>query len=93
WIFYGAGAYGIFVLRKKMPDVERPFKVPFYPYTPAIFVIFSAIFVISTLYNDIIDYINGETEIITSVFGLLIVSLGIPFYIYFNKKSQTELEG
>jgi APA family basic amino acid/polyamine antiporter len=38
WIFYAAGAYGVFVLRRKEPDAPRPYKVPGYPYLPAVFV-------------------------------------------------------
>lgn len=87
WIFYAAGAYGVFVLRKKMPNADRPYKVWGYPYVPAIFVLVATIFVISTLYTDIISYINGDAEIIKSVFGLLLVAIGIPFYLYFNKKN------
>ena len=85
WIFYAIGAYGVFVLRKKMPDVHRPYKVWGYPYVPIIFVIFATLFVILTLYYDITNYINGKTHIINSVFGLLLVAIGIPFYIYFTK--------
>lgn len=90
WIFYAAGAYGVFILRKKMPNAERPYKVWGYPYVPAIFVAVATIYVFATLYTDIGSYINGESEIIRSVFGLFLLSLGIPFYLYFNKKNYTK---
>lgn len=86
WIFYAAGAYGVFILRKKMPDVPRPYKVIGYPYVPAIFVFFASLFVIFTLYNDIDNYISGRTEIINSVFGLFLVALGLPIFFYYNSK-------
>ncbi len=92
WIFYTIGAIGVFVLRKKMPDAPRPYKVIGYPYVPAIFVVFAAVFVILTLYNDIKAYDDGQTELINSLFGLLLVGVGIPFYLYFrwqsNKRQQ-----
>lgn len=91
WIFYAAGAYGVFILRKKMPDVPRPYKVIGYPYVPAIFVFFASLFVIFTFYNDIDNYINGRTEIINSVFGMFLVALGLPIFYYYNsqwKKSK-----
>ena len=44
WLFYGLGTFGVFVLRKKMPDAHRPYKVWGYPYLPAIFVVFSFLF-------------------------------------------------
>ena len=53
WIFYGFAAAGIFILRKKMPDAERPYKAWGYPVAPAIFVIFSAFYFVLTLYSDI----------------------------------------
>lgn len=86
WIFYAGGAYGVFVLRKKMPDAPRPYKVWGYPYVPAIFVIFALIYVVFTLVTDIQSYYNGESEIIRSVFGLALLVPGIPFYFYFKKK-------
>lgn len=87
WIFYAIGAYGVFVLRKKMPDVERPYKVWGYPYIPIIFIVFASAFVVLTLWNDISAYINGQSQIINSIFGLFLVALGIPFYLYFERKS------
>jgi len=56
WIFYGFAAYGIFILRKKMPDAPRPYKLKGYPYLPIIFMLFSTLYVVITLYNDISNY-------------------------------------
>lgn len=88
WIFYAIGAYGLFVLRKKYPDAERPYKVWGYPYVPIIFIVFATIFVIVTLYNDIVNYHAGNSQIINSLFGLLLVAIGIPFFVYFNTKRK-----
>jgi APA family basic amino acid/polyamine antiporter len=41
FIYYAATALGVFILRKKMPDTQRPYKVWGYPLVPAIFIIFS----------------------------------------------------
>ena len=86
WLFYALGAYGIFVLRKKMPDNPRPYKVHGYPWLPAIYIIFAGFYVIVTLYNDIFNYINGNVPIIKSGFGLLLVFIGLPLYYYFKHK-------
>ncbi|MFA6570228.1 MAG: hypothetical protein WCT77_03230, partial [Bacteroidota bacterium] len=83
---YAAGAAGVIVLRKKMPDAPRPYKVIGYPFVPIIFIVFALAFVVFTLYNDIINYAEGKTQIINSVFGMILVCTGIPFYIYFRKK-------
>ncbi len=78
WIFYGMGAYGVFVLRKKMPNAERPYKAFGYPLLPAFFVVFSAFFVgFSIWYN-----------VRNAVFGMLLVAIGIPLYFYFNKQKK-----
>ena len=42
FIFYGLGVYGVFILRKKMSDEPRPYKVFGYPYIPAITILFFA---------------------------------------------------
>lgn len=90
WIFYALGAYGVFILRKKMPDTPRPYKVWGYPYVPIIFIIFAFFFVVFTLYNDIISYIDGRSQLINSVFGLLLLATGIPFYFLFKKIYKTK---
>ncbi|MGA8052738.1 MAG: amino acid permease [Burkholderiales bacterium] len=38
WFFFMLVGIGLFVLRRKEPATPRPFKVPFYPVTPLIFV-------------------------------------------------------
>jgi APA family basic amino acid/polyamine antiporter len=84
WLFYGLSAAGIFILRKKMPDAPRPYKVWGYPIVPAIFVLFTFFFLVITLITDITNYISGKSAIINSLFGLLLTALGIPLYWYFR---------
>ena len=86
--FYGMGALGLFVLRKKMPLAHRPYKVWGYPFVPLIFILFTAFFLVVTLYNDVANYIEGRTMIINSVFGLVLTGIGIPFYWYFKGKND-----
>ncbi len=88
FIFYGLGAWGIFILRRKHPDKDRPYKVPGYPYIPLIFTVFSFVYVLLTLYNDIVNYNAGNSQIINSLFGLLLVVIGLPFYFYFVKRTK-----
>jgi APA family basic amino acid/polyamine antiporter len=92
WLFYTMGAAGVFILRKKMPDVPRPYRVWGYPVVPAIFVIFAAAFVILTVYSDIDNYLTGRAAIINSVFGLVLVALGLPFYLYFTRKMPGDIQ-
>jgi APA family basic amino acid/polyamine antiporter len=90
WIFYALSAIGVFVLRKKMADVPRPYRVWGYPYVPAIFVVFAALYVVYTLYSDITSFARGETPLINSVMGLIYVVIGIPGYIYWNRKKRLQ---
>jgi APA family basic amino acid/polyamine antiporter len=86
WVYYGFAAYGIVILRKKMPDADRPYKLRGYPYLPAVFILFTTLYVIITLYNDINNYLEGKSAIINSVFGIALTAIGIPLYWYFKKK-------
>jgi basic amino acid/polyamine antiporter, APA family len=76
FIFYGAGAWGVVVLRNKMPDVHRPFKVPLYPLIPAVFTLFSAALVVRTIYD----------QPLMAGFGLLLIAIGIPFYFIWDAR-------
>ena len=78
FIFYGATAFGVFILRKKMPDAKRPYKVWSYPVVPAIFVIFCVFLIANTIYAR-----PREAGI-----GLVLILLGIPFYYWFQKKNK-----
>ncbi|MBV8391278.1 MAG: APC family permease, partial [Mucilaginibacter sp.] len=86
WVYYGFAAYGIFILRKKMPHVDRPYKLKGYPYLPVVFILFTTLYVVITLYNDINNYLDGRSPIINSVFGIALTAIGIPLYWYFKKK-------
>jgi basic amino acid/polyamine antiporter, APA family len=69
-LFYILTIYGIFILRKKMPDVVRPYKAFAYPFLPALYIIVSTIICAVLL----IDRTS------TCGWGVLIMLLGIPVY-------------
>lgn len=91
WIFYGFGAAGVFILRKKMPHADRPYRAWGYPWAPAIFVLFSCFYFVLTLQTDISRYVNGQTPFIPSVFGLILTLLGVPFYFYFRRQKRKQM--
>ena len=76
FVFYGATALGVFILRKKMPDAPRPYKVWGYPIVPAIVVLFSAALFINTI-------IARPRE---AGIGLVLMLTGVPMYFYFRRK-------
>ena len=73
WI---AASSTVFVLRKKQPNLERPYKVWGYPYVPAFFIIFSSVIMVNTFFE------SPEQ----SLMGLGLTLLGIPAYLYWKKK-------
>ena len=81
FVFYGATAFGLFILRKKMPDTHRPFKVWGYPVVPAIVILFS----IGLFCNTIISHTRE------AVFGLILMLTGIPMWSWFNKNKKEEI--
>ncbi|MEO7923204.1 MAG: amino acid permease [Chitinophagaceae bacterium] len=86
WIAYGLGAVGIFMLRKKMPDAERPYKIWLHPFVTLLFIVFTALFLVITVYNDVTNYMHHRQPVVNSLLGILICALGIPFFFYFRKK-------
>ncbi len=85
WFFYGSTAFGVFILRKKMPHQPRPYKVWGYPVVPLFFVLFTAFFLVFTLYKDVSNYQKGAVPVINSLLGTVITCIGIPVY-YLSKK-------
>jgi APA family basic amino acid/polyamine antiporter len=92
WVFYAAGAYGVFVLRRRQPQTARPYRVPGYPFVPALFVIFAALYLVFTVGNDVAAYRaaveSGKPAIINSAFGTFLVLLGAPIYFYYRRKTR-----
>ncbi|WP_262248991.1 APC family permease [Parapedobacter soli] len=75
-IFYALTITGVFILRRKLPDAERPYKAVGYPVLPALYVV--AAF---TICVGLLIYQPTFTWP-----GLIIVLLGIPVYYLWNKK-------
>lgn len=78
FFFYGATTLGVFIMRKKEPNLERPYKVWGYPVVPAFFLLFCAALVIITFF----------TKPREAMLGLLLMLTGVPFYWYWNRKSN-----
>jgi APA family basic amino acid/polyamine antiporter len=76
FFFYGATAFGVFIMRRREPNAERPYKVWGYPVIPALFVLFCVALVAIT-------WINQPRE---ATIGTLLVLSGIPLYFYWNRK-------
>lgn len=82
FIYYGATTLGVFILRKRMPDAPRPYKVWGYPVVPAIVIIFCACLVYNTIYSR-----PREAAI-----GVVLMLTGVPMYWWFKMKSTVQNE-
>lgn len=76
-IFYILTIYGIFILRKTMPNIERPYKAFGYPFLPMLYIVLASAISIALLF----------TKTSTCGWGVLIMLIGIPIY-YFSKPNK-----
>lgn len=92
WFFYVANASAVLVLRRREPDVPRPFKVPLYPFVPLVFIGFGVVYLVLTLWNDVAAYqaatAAGKPAFLNCGLGFALVSTGIPVYLYYRWKSK-----
>lgn len=70
WIFFGLGGASLFVLRRKMPGAERPFRAWGYPVVPGLFVLGTALLLGNALY----------TRPVPSLISLGLLAAGAPAY-------------
>lgn len=77
-IFYILTIAGIFILRKKEPDTERPYKAFGYPVIPALYIL-----VVTAICIDLLIYDTFSTGM-----GLAIVLAGIPVYFLTQRKTS-----
>lgn len=70
WLFYALTTLAVIVLRRKLPDLPRPYRVFGYPFVPIIFVLTAVWFIANTLVEKPLE----------AGIGSLIVALGVPVY-------------
>jgi len=81
WLFMGLTIAAVIILRKKRPDLARPYRTWGYPVTPILFIL-------SALFISINMLINQTKE---SLVGLGIILLGVPAYIFWKKKAESRV--
>jgi APA family basic amino acid/polyamine antiporter len=74
WIFYGLCCAGVIVLRRRRPELARPYRVLGYPYVPAVFVIVSMLLIANTVWS-----MPQE-----SLIGLALIAVGVPVFYGFR---------
>jgi len=76
WILYAMSTASVIVLRRKRPDLARPYRTPAYPVLPVLFVAGAMALVLSTL-------VKSPRE---SLLGLAVIVAGIPFYLRWKRR-------
>ena len=77
WILYAMAIAAVFVLRRKRPDLPRAYKTLGYPVVPFLFLLGAAILEVTTL-------VHQPRE---SIAGILLILMGLPFYLYWTRKT------
>jgi APA family basic amino acid/polyamine antiporter len=88
-LFSGLAVAALFVLRRREPGAERPFRVWGYPVTPAIFTIASIAILANALWNDLVKPIAMGTEWGPSAAGLIVIAAGLPLYYLFRRRTTS----
>lgn len=73
FIFYGAAAFGVIVLRKKEPEAPRPYRVA--TIVPILFSVFCFVLVVVSIVN----------QPLQAAIGLLLIGGGVPVYLYYRR--------
>jgi len=69
-------AAAVLVLRKKRPDLYRPYRTFGYPYVPVLFILGASVLLFSTLFD-------RPRE---SFMGIGLILAGLPFYYYWRRR-------
>ncbi|MBM4219350.1 MAG: amino acid permease [Gammaproteobacteria bacterium] len=82
-LFWGLSGLALMVLRRKMADSPRPYRVSLYPLVPIAFVLIMAGVLVSTIVESPAE--AGAT--------LVLLGLSLPLYPYFRRRSSAVSEG
>lgn len=77
WVFFGMNGAALFVLRRRAPGADRPYRVFGYPVIPALFLLATVFLLLNTLVATPLRALAG--------IGLIVV--GLPVYRYFARRA------
>jgi APA family basic amino acid/polyamine antiporter len=83
WIFFGLAGASILVLRRKMPQLERPYRTLGYPLVPILFLAVTAWLLVNTM-------LTNPTR---SLIGIGLIALGLPIYWYRRRRIDGDASG
>lgn len=77
WVFYGLSGGALFVLRRRHPDVPRPYRVWGYPVVPGLFLLVTLYLLVNTL----------VATPWRALSGLGLIAAGLPVYVWFARRA------
>ena len=81
FIFYGATALAVILMRKREPLQPRTYRVIAYPFTPFLFCVFCVLLIGVAL----------QSQPREALAGLGLIALGVPFYLYWTRKGRNRI--
>ena len=75
WPFYALAVGAVFVMRRRAPDLHRPYRTVGYPFVPIVFLVAS----ILMLGNSVIE------QPVSTLINFGIILLGIPVYLFWTR--------
>ena len=82
-LLFAVGA--VIVLRRTEPNADRPFRTPFYPLVPLVFLIGSGIGLVAIVWGEI----GRELPNYSPLFGLLIAGAGFPVFMLWRRLASS----
>jgi APA family basic amino acid/polyamine antiporter len=106
WIFYALVTAAVFILRRRLPDAERPYRTWGYPVVPLLFILAAAVLLAKTIWDVRADAVNGLSLILHGhigsgliaiaqnppVFGVVLIALGFPAYWLWSRLGAVDRE-
>jgi basic amino acid/polyamine antiporter, APA family len=80
WAFYALAAASIFVYRRSGTNRAASYRVPGYPWTPAVFIVAVGALVLNTIF----------AEPVRAAIGVAVVLTGVPAYLIWERSSSQE---
>ena len=79
WVFYGLSIASLFVFRRTMPDVQRPYRALGYPVIPLVFLVVTAALLVNT-------FVAAPSQAFE---GVAVLIAGLPFYWWWSRSSRS----
>jgi len=82
WISFALAGVALMVFRTRLPGAPRPYRTPFYPWTPILFIAAGTGIVLNTFVADPRNALAGSAMIL----------LGVPVFFLWKRSHDTRVE-